>query len=166
MADDLVQFLRARLDEDERAARDAGGKPWAWEQHYGDMCNDPTCEYGELATDDTVLMDVHGYDVKAPWQGADHIARHDPARVLAEVDAKRRIVGASAADCPPGCQTEHSFSGSCMLRPMGPAWENGERWVRDEDGSPVRAPHTPLSVLRFLALPYADHPDYREEWRP
>ena len=22
------------------------------------------------------------------------------------------------------------------------------------------------SVLRHLALPYADHPDYREEWKP
>jgi hypothetical protein len=24
----------------------------------------------------------------------------------------------------------------------------------------------PQDVLRFLALPYADHPDYREEWKP
>jgi hypothetical protein len=22
------------------------------------------------------------------------------------------------------------------------------------------------SVVQWLALPYADHPDYREEWRP
>jgi hypothetical protein len=29
-------------------------------------------------------------------------------------------------------------------------------------------PSTPLakSMLALLALPYADHPDYREEWRP
>lgn len=140
MADDLVQFLRARLDEDERAARDAGGKPWAWEQHYGDMCNDPTCEYGELATDDTVLMDVHGYDVKAPWQGADHIARHDPARVLAEVDAKRQMLG--------GLLPELESSDGSIL---------GE-WNVDPD--------TAGALLRLVALPYADHPDYREEWRP
>ena len=24
----------------------------------------------------------------------------------------------------------------------------------------------PCATLRLLALPYADHPDYREEWRP
>ncbi len=24
----------------------------------------------------------------------------------------------------------------------------------------------PCSTLRLLALPYSDHPDYREEWRP
>lgn len=23
-----------------------------------------------------------------------------------------------------------------------------------------------LSVVRLLALPYADHPDYRQEWKP
>lgn len=25
---------------------------------------------------------------------------------------------------------------------------------------------SPCNTLRLLALPYADHPDYREEWRP
>ncbi|MEU5023581.1 DUF6221 family protein [Streptomyces milbemycinicus] len=24
----------------------------------------------------------------------------------------------------------------------------------------------PITALRLLALPYADHPDYRDEWRP
>lgn len=145
MTDDLVQFLRTRLDEDERAARDAGGKPWAWEQHYGDMCNDPTCEYGELATDDTVLMDVHGYDVKAPWQGADHIARHDPARVLAEVDAKRQVV------------EMHGQAHECVSYDWVSKEINTCMWV---DADEV------CTTLRLLALPYADHPDYREEWRP
>ncbi len=27
-------------------------------------------------------------------------------------------------------------------------------------------PNCPPWVLRYLALPYTDHPDYREEWRP
>lgn len=91
--DDLVQWLRAQLDEDEHAARAAGGEAWQWEHGYGDMCNDRTCPYGELATDEAVIMQVHGFDVRQDdRQVADHIARHDPARVLREIDAKRRVI--------------------------------------------------------------------------
>jgi hypothetical protein len=44
--------------------------------------------------------------------------------------------------CPSGCAEEHSFSGSCALRWMDPAWEeHGVRWVRDEDGRPRPAQH-------------------------
>jgi hypothetical protein len=137
MADSLVAFLQARYDEDDQAARDAGGKSWEWEQHYGDMCNDPTCEYGNLATDDTILMSVHAYDIKVPWQGAEHIARHDPARVLAEVEAKRRLL------------KQFRLRGDSVRAVVQPS--TGGVWD---------------DMLRLLALPYADHPDYREEWRP
>ncbi len=34
----------------------------------------------------------------------------------------------------------------------------------DEYG--VAAPFDGLEVMRWLAVPYADHPDYRPEWRP
>lgn len=53
---DLITWLRARLDDDERAAH-------AW------------LPFGNPAEADR-----------------DHIARQDPGRALAEVDAKRRIV--------------------------------------------------------------------------
>jgi len=33
-------------------------------------------------------------------------------------------------------------------------------WQRPVDGLDGE------DILRLLALPYADHPDYREEWRP
>lgn len=65
-------------------------------------------------------------------------ARHvqvlfDPARVLAECEAKRRIVEG--------------------LRGIA------ENTVSLSDSSPH-------AVLRHLASVYADHPDYRDEWRP
>lgn len=67
MDDGLVDFLRARFDEDEAPARaaDAG---------LGNVLNQ--VEYSDSAAE------------------ADerHIARHDPARVLREVEAKRRVV--------------------------------------------------------------------------
>jgi hypothetical protein len=63
--------------------------------------------------------------------GAASIARWHRARVLAECDAKRRIIELQRND----------------LR------DDPQDWEADE-------------VLRLLALPYADHPDYRAEWRP
>lgn len=65
-----------------------------------------------------------------------------PDRVRAECEAKRRIIEL------------HSDGGK--------DW-NGERFVHFCHS--CRTPW-PCLTLRALALPYADHPDYREEWRP
>lgn len=74
---DLIEFLRARLDEDERAALGAkGDTPGIWETK-----SDPATWI--------VLYDASG---KLTMGQERHIARHDPARVLREVEAHRRIV--------------------------------------------------------------------------
>lgn len=67
-----------------------------------------------------------------------------PERWLAECEAKRRIVELAAAwewaaDHPPNVETGRGLLGTA-------------RQLR--------------SVLASLALPHADHPDYRPEWRP
>jgi len=117
---DLVEFLRQRLDEDERTARIVNADPTSdcWFDCAGDG---------------------HG----------DHHLRWNPARVLAEVDAKRRILD------------EHApFS-----QPQKMAW--GEIIACSTCGSVDDSPtEWPCSTVRLMALPYADHPDYREEWRP
>lgn len=113
---DLIEFLRARLDEDERAARDAGGERWRRHEHHDHIEVDRSPLYPPVA------FHVAPYDI--------HIARQDPARVLAEVDAKRRIVAGCAQAKLAGDQTASAlFVVACML-----------------------------------ALPYADHPDYQQEW--
>jgi hypothetical protein len=71
-----------------------------------------------------------------------HIARWNPARVLAECEAKRRIVGRLAA------ADRYAATG-------GVTTEYAEGYD-----------HGILDAARFLALPYADHPDYRSEWTP
>lgn len=95
----IIEFLLDRIAEDEAAARDASeyGASWHWDSGFGALCNDPECSYGMLLTDDgpTVIMEVHAYDVHEGWQGAAHIALHDPARVLAECAAKRAIIAAA-----------------------------------------------------------------------
>lgn len=74
----------------------------------------------------------------------DHITRYDPARVLAECEAKRRIV----EEHRPGGKEGERYCGCCWLDDLE-AWE----------------PH-PCPTMKAIALPYADHPDFREEWRP
>lgn len=68
-----------------------------------------------------------------------HIAHNDPPSILFEVDIKRRLADRAAE-----------------------TWE----WAIDEEGT-VAGPAATLAndVLRILALPYSDHPNFREEWR-
>lgn len=133
MGDDLVTWLRAQLDDDERAAREATPGHWQADaapdgRWYIDPGRDAD-DVGEVAR----------------RADAEHIARHDPARVLAEVDAKRRILDA----CPP----EDDFE----QRVRFGSWESCS------DGCPA---DVMLNVVKLLALPYADRPGYRDEWRP
>lgn len=76
---DIVAFIRARLDDDERIARGAtSGGPW---RVHGMAVRG-------LQSDGTDVMVI-----RHTWpQEAEHIVRHDPARVLREVAAKRRVL--------------------------------------------------------------------------
>lgn len=129
---ELVDFLRARLDEDEAVARRA--HEYASPEWHLDG------EYGE-----TVLWwppEFHTpYEEDKHWRGlavdasgiAPHIARHDPARVLAEVEARREIValhaeGASDLFCShcehePPCPTLRLLARPFRAHPdFDPAW--------------------------------------------
>jgi hypothetical protein len=81
MMDDLIAFLRQQLDEDERVAREAGAGSWSRDDTYPDS--------GGIISDTGTIV----YDEGSPSQPqAEHIARWDPARALAEIQAKRRIL--------------------------------------------------------------------------
>jgi hypothetical protein len=142
--DDLVGWLRAQLDEDERVARatirpDRAG---AWifvrdesEGPSGVMVSSWAIEFDDIApalTDRGTLMGPSTMR---------HIARHDPARVLAEVDAKRRIIA------------EHELA-------------LAERKAHPKDLANVGLWLGTIRVLKLLALPYADRPGFLEGWRP
>lgn len=101
---DLVEFLLARVDEDEAVARRVQGR----------TRHEPPPTIGGIG--DVGLV---GY----PYR-----------RALAECEAKRRVVEES--------------------REYSPELAEGDNgaWAFD-------------LVLRALALPYAEHPDFREEWR-
>lgn len=126
---DLVEFLRARVDEDAAYARCA---MWEGSDNRADW---------SLPCSATV--DVGGDTFYAGDRDvAQHVARHDPARVLAEVAAKRAIVALHG-----------ERDGECMSCAYG-------------GGFSVRYDDHPCDTLRHLAAVYAGHVDYRAEWAP
>lgn len=128
--DDLIAFVTARLDEDEAAARESyyEGQRWITE------------EEGVYRWPDDEL--VHSADRKAD---ARHIARHDPARVLREIAAKRVVLEWYA----------ESVEASALFR--------------EKLGTGTHmavAAESYLNVMRADAAVHSDHPRYRAEWAP
>jgi hypothetical protein len=119
----LTEFLLARIAEDEHAAR--GARPLS-----------------ELSG----WVAVGGEDVDRAER---HFRRWEAARVLAECEAKRRIVA-------------HLASGPVYVGTFGSAVPSTSDFVPGTPGASESASY----VLALLALPYADHSDYDEAWRP
>lgn len=120
---DLPEFLLARIAEDEHDAYHA---------------------QGALLGVVTEWHEVEGLrDRGLTRSDARHAHRWSPARVLAECEAKRRIVEQE------------------IRRDVGPV----SHYISADVHEAIRA-RLATPNLRALALPYAEHPDYREEWRP
>lgn len=80
----LLEFLRARLDDDEAIAHAARPGPW---QFVEDAINGP-----RIGDEDALMVpedDLAPCNDSIPTGDSRHIARHDPARVLRDVAAKR-----------------------------------------------------------------------------
>jgi hypothetical protein len=96
----LAAFVKARLDEDEAAAKAASPGPWfSWiegrDHRGGDSFIQTAGDY-----DMTVNYQVREYGPKgiAQWQAdQDYIACRDPARALREVEADRALLHAYEA---------------------------------------------------------------------
>lgn len=88
-------------------------------------------------------------DERAAAEAVPGAGSGDPARARAECAAKRRLVLVCRESRP-----ERSFLGA---RPPG---------MPDFPLTPRDQHQLAALVLGLLALPYAGHPDYRDEWRP
>lgn len=139
----IIEFLAARLAEDETAARAATPGPWShnpgkmwlpgesfirWETARGEEF----VGYGTSPYRGCIAATGQASDHEAMCN-ARHIARHDPSRVLADVAARRQMLAR--------CQTALA-SGEPQLVCFAE------------------------QMLRDLAQPYADHPDYLKYLRP
>jgi hypothetical protein len=141
----LAEFLLARIAEDEAAVYEAdsdGEYRIAWvtiTQPNGGL------RYTTVASDH---RDGEWCADGVNLRGAQRQMREpqivfDARRVLAECDAKRRITEQHGNVVPGDTATERKLN------------------FCDDD-----LHQAPCPTLRLLALPYADHPDYEEAWKP
>jgi hypothetical protein len=149
VTDDLVTFLRARVDDDEAAAKEP-------------LCINCKIPIVPLRN----AFGITGYTHDS-WDGGEHgwqgqhcpgaptgaEAVQNPARVLAEVDAKRRLVKLHEPVVLRGGAGAQYFETTTVCRSCEPPRQFPENAF-------------PCPTLRVLALPYAEHPDFREEWKP
>ena len=139
---ELVKFLNARLDELEAKAKVA--TPGPWEAVVDD--------HGRGEIDASVWADSIRYYVTEKISSggrhvadAEHIALHDPVRVLAEVEAKRGTIRLYEDTL----STIETFKGHGV-----------------EARAHEVAAESYLNVIRLDAAVYSSHPEYNESWRP
>ncbi|MBK1785125.1 DUF6221 family protein [Prauserella cavernicola] len=158
---ELTEFLRARLDEDENSARLCSSAEWTGDQDTGEIyrADDDAVWGGTVAV-------VHGERLQhitgtLGYFEAVHIARHDPAAVLDDIESKRRILDEHAElwrDIGWLADGDEEYS---ELPVCGVCVPKHSHFKSRSD-----VPNGPCRTVRLLALPYASHSDYREEWRP
>lgn len=130
MTADLIAFIRARLDKDaevaQAATQETTGRWTARNTGNGDT----------FVEDDDGAMILPTVRTQGVVQ-FHHIARHDPARALRGIEAKRRIVAlhSDPDGNDPAC--------SSIVYP-----EHAED----------------CETLHLLATEYADHPDFDPSW--
>ena len=133
---DIVEFLNAQYDRIEAAAKLMAkyyAPPWeVWDRGwmarvYGDK--EPFWEV-------TRLEQWVGMEQDTPDLGSiiEHVALHDPDRVLADIASKRRLVEL------------HGDQHECT------------------DTRASEYPYVGCETLRLLAAPFSGEPGYKEEW--
>jgi hypothetical protein len=150
----LVEFLTARWDEAEATAREADFEPWEVGPTFGALDNrvyvrregDPFDSIG------TCVIACQVPNMPRFRANARHIAANDPAHVLADITAKRAILAEHAIKDNGAGKPDSRYCWTCYAdRGYNADSSRYLAWCR---------------TVRLLAVPFADHPDYDESWRP
>ncbi|MEU8199532.1 DUF6221 family protein [Microbispora amethystogenes] len=149
----LITFLRARLDELEAAAL-----AWPEDERRWKVVGDRRLTYKSGSWENVTAVDVSGMPclwweriyVKADRDGlSEHLALHDPARVLADIASKRAMLD------------EHpAAEGWQLTGSRGPVCGTCASGTSDGD---IEGDRYPCRTIRLLAEPFASHPDYPRE---
>ena len=155
----ITEFLQARIAEDEAVAQaaiaDDVGSDEGFSGQYESLVAPPS----------GVGLAQGGFGEAAALMIATYAV---PSRVLAECEAKRRVVELHKAwpvlvETPPTFATTSEGLGvnSVTFRASQQIqWLTQEEYRKRFGSEPPTAP-----MLAAMATVYADHPDYREEWR-
>ncbi len=139
----IIDFLRARYDEREQRAKAAakevrsdGDDGTRWSAGHEHLSESVSV----AGTGSPVVTGSFGY---MGWELRQYIADNDPQYVLDDLASKRAILDVHHDD-------GHGDCAGCGLDPIGLA-------MHGIDECPT---------LLALAVSFAAHPDYREEWKP
>lgn len=151
----IIDFVLARIAEREAAAREATPAPWV---AVGTRFYPP--DSGDIMLTGYVdAWAIPGTVVEPSIEGADaqHIALSDPAYVLADCNAKRRIV-----------ELHPIYRGPRLLAVdrsgVDFACERCHATSSIDDESVIEALGA-CDTLRALASIHADHPDFNPAWK-
>jgi hypothetical protein len=149
MTEDLTTWLRTQLDEDERIAIATA------------VAHHPAATWhlngaGDIEDHQGGYVACGPYGCGMDEDDSAHIIRWQPARVLAEIQAKRRILDLHphlpvVQPIWPGLPS-HEDDGPHRIGCQTCKFSDTTTWWCD--------------TVRLLALPHAGRPGYRDEWRP
>lgn len=139
MSDDLVAFIEARMRAEEAEALAATPGPWRYNPDK--MWNLPGLHFAEefigAGPLDTPICVAATGPADHPQSMADarFIARHDPARVLRDIAAKRKAVTTHRWHGPDGCEEDRFCP---LLTAMASVWSDHPgfqpEWLIEENG--------------------------------
>jgi hypothetical protein len=171
----LIEFLEERLREDEAAARATlidvdGSGEWRADEHPVALTADlyrvrdvnarPVVEEIRSLDDDDDPDNITEYVNGAAV--SQHVALHDPARVLREVTAKRALLEDINAEKHLVVDGDPYFTCNAATEER----DGGESWAREKWGTACGCGRDDRVErrLKLLAAPYSDHPEFRKEW--
>ncbi|MFJ9387723.1 DUF6221 family protein [Nocardioides sp. NPDC101246] len=149
----ITEFLLARIAEDEAAARAAAHDGERWRTLKEDYRLAVAIDNGMKWGGETVAYD----EGRPSEEQSAHIARHDPARVLAECEAKRRIVER--------CRPMYAVAFRESERLLAEAFDQERFQITASSSSPIWPFAAAERILLDLAQSFADHPDFDPAWR-
>jgi hypothetical protein len=155
---ELIAFLEANNDADEAAASEAmwtdlGGGSENWTAYHREKYDSGWAVIDGLDDGVITTVDPQAVDGAAVAQ---HIARHDPARVLRECEARRRLIAdwRIARGAEKRARNRWLESGAMT----GSEEQRSELYIRAIVGAHENA-------IRLSAQGFADRPEFRDEWR-
>ncbi|SFO60056.1 hypothetical protein SAMN05421854_102478 [Amycolatopsis rubida] len=165
--DDPIAFLRARLDDEqaevEQRLRNPYLDPTDDELHQRNA--HPAYEYKTLEGQRKAWREVddppegEGWELNTTSADPDAFERFDYTE---ERYWRRRRPDGSLREWTPAAADRRRAAEIDAKRQIIELYSDGAEFP-DFDGGYQSAME---DVLELLALPYAEHPDYREEWRP
>lgn len=131
---EVADFLRARIAERRALAEVASPGPWHASEEHDEV----------VAVDGITVADGFALSGRQLRATVDHIVANDPADVIADCEAKLRMM----EDADDFCQE----------------YDND---LTDDNSAAQRAYYWRLTLHRNLAAAFTGHPDHKgEEWAP